>query len=104
MWLQTLESRFWCLFSQDLIRNLWFTPDALDRDVMVADTPELKRLDLQLLAMIADAKSILTSLQIEVEPKFLMTGFSASATFTNRFSFLHPETIKALAIGGLTGN
>lgn len=76
---------------------------ALDRDVMVADTPELKRLDLQLLAMIADAKSILTSLQIEVEPKFFMTGFSASATFTNRFSFLHPETIKALAIGGFNG-
>ncbi len=76
---------------------------ALDRDVMVANTPELKRLDLQLLAMITDAKTILKGLQIEVESKFFMTGFSASATFTNRFSLLHPETIKALAIGGFNG-
>lgn len=76
---------------------------ALDRDVMVANAPELKRLDLQLLAMIADAKTILKGLQIEVESKFFMTGFSASATFTNRFSLLHPETIKALAIGGFNG-
>lgn len=76
---------------------------ALDRDVMVADSPELKRLDLQLLAMIADAKNILRSLQIEVDTQFFMTGFSASATFTNSFSFLHPEMIKALAIGGFNG-
>ena len=32
-----------------------------------------------------------------------MNGFSASATFTNRFSFMHPEKIKALAIGGFNG-
>ena len=76
---------------------------ALDRDVMLEKTPTLKRLDLQLLKMIDDAQSILHAMNIIVDPKVLMSGFSASATFTNRFSFIHPEKIKALAIGGFNG-
>lgn len=76
---------------------------ALDRDVILENTPELKRLDLQLLEMIKDAKNILNSLNIHVDSKVFMNGFSASATFTNRFSFIHPETIKAIAIGGFNG-
>lgn len=76
---------------------------ALDRDVMLEQSPELKRLDLQLLAMIEDAKGVLTAMQLQIAPKFFMNGFSASATFTNRFSFIHPEKIQALAIGGFNG-
>lgn len=76
---------------------------ALDRDVMLEKSPQLKRLDLQLLEMITDAKRILMAMNILVAPKFFMNGFSASATFTNRFSFIHPEKIKALAIGGFNG-
>lgn len=77
---------------------------ALDRDVILEKSTDLQRLDLQLLEMIKDAKSILTSLNVDVESKVFMNGFSASATFTNRFSFLHPEIIKALAIGGFNGS
>lgn len=76
---------------------------ALDRDVMLEKSPQLKRLDLQLLEMITDAKRILMAMNILVAPKFFMNGFSASATFTNRFSFIHPEKIKALAVGGFNG-
>lgn len=76
---------------------------ALDKDVMVDESPELKRLDLQLLAMIADARNVLNGLNIPIAPKFFMNGFSASGSFTNRFSFIHPETLKALAIGGFNG-
>ncbi|NUY82365.1 hypothetical protein HUK80_15780 [Flavobacterium sp. MAH-1] len=76
---------------------------ALDRDVMLQKSPELKRLDLQLLHMIDDAKRILIAMDIAVESKIFMNGFSASATFTNRFSFVHPDKIKALAIGGFNG-
>lgn len=76
---------------------------ALDRDVMLEKSPQLKRLDLQLLEMITDAKRILMAMNILVAPKFFMNGFSASATFTNRFSFIHPEKIKAIAIGGFNG-
>jgi hypothetical protein len=76
---------------------------ALDRDVMSETTPELKRLDLQLIAMINNAMYILDSMNIIIAPKIFMNGFSASATFTNRFSFIHPDIIEALAIGGFNG-
>ncbi|MDP2159916.1 MAG: hypothetical protein Q8K02_05510 [Flavobacterium sp.] len=76
---------------------------ALDRDVMLQQNAEYKRLDLQLLEMINDAKKRLASLEIQIAPKFFMCGFSASGTFVNRFSFIHPEKIKALAIGGFNG-
>jgi len=76
---------------------------ALDRDVMLEKTAGLKRLDLQLLKMISDAGNILSSVDIQVDPQIFMSGFSASATFTNRFSFMHPGIIKALAIGGFNG-
>jgi hypothetical protein len=76
---------------------------ALDRDVMLEESPELKRLDLQLVGMIEDAQRILATMNIPVDPKIFMNGFSASGTFTNRFSFLHPEKIKALAMGGFNG-
>lgn len=77
---------------------------ALDRDVILEKSLVLKRLDLQLLEMISDAKNILASMDIKVDPKIFMSGFSASATFTNRFSFIHPGIIKAMAIGGFNGN
>jgi len=90
------------IFPRPASQPLMYT-HALDRDVMEEKTAELKRLDLQLLEMIKDAKTVLTSMNIRVAPKFFMNGFSASATFTNRFSFLHPEKIEALAIGGFNG-
>lgn len=76
---------------------------ALDRDVMLEKSPELKRLDLQLVEMVNDSKNVLKNLKINVEDKIFMSGFSASATFVNRFSFLHPDKIQALAIGGFNG-
>lgn len=90
------------IFPRPAAQPLIYT-HALDRDVMVEKLPELKRLDLQLLEMINDARSVLTSMNIEIAPKVFMNGFSASATFTNRFSFIHPGKIKALAIGGFNG-
>ena len=90
------------IFPRPASKPLVYT-HALDRDVMLEKTPELKRLDLQLLEMINDARSVLTSLNILTDPTIFMSGFSASATFTNRFSFLHPDKIKALAIGGFNG-
>lgn len=76
---------------------------ALDRDVILDKTSELARLDLQLLKMVDDAKEKLNSMNIKLNSQFFMSGFSASATFINRFSFIHPEKIKALAIGGFNG-
>lgn len=90
------------IFPRPKSKPLTYT-HALDRDVMLEKSTELKRLDLQLLEMINDSKSVLKALKIEVEDKIFMSGFSASATFTNRFSFLHPNKIQALAMGGFNG-
>lgn len=83
--------------------NPFLYTHALDRDVMLETSAIYKRPDLQLVAMIADAAMVLHQLDILIHPKIFMNGFSASASFTNRFSFLHPEKIQALAIGGFNG-
>jgi hypothetical protein len=90
------------IFPRPASQPLMYT-HALDRDVMLEKTSGLERLDLQLLAMIQDAKTVLAGMGILTESKVFMSGFSASATFTNRFSFIHPESIAALAIGGFNG-
>jgi len=74
---------------------------ALDRDTMLVDDPPLRRLDLQLVAMIDDARRRLAGRQILVGERVLLTGFSASAAFVNRFTFLHPELVKGVAAGAL---
>lgn len=76
---------------------------ALNRKTILVDSGEMKRIDLQLLAMIEDARKKLESLGITTDEKVFLNGFSASGTFSNRFAFLHPEIIKAVASGGVNG-
>ncbi|MCT6699776.1 hypothetical protein [Rheinheimera sp. 4Y26] len=76
---------------------------ALDRDTLLIDAGKLKRIDLQLLAMIKEAKKLLLMHSVRVNEKVIMTGFSASGTFANRFSLLHPDSIKLVVAGGLNG-
>lgn len=90
------------VFPRPKNQNLVYT-HALDRDAMLSTREGIKRLDLQLLAMIEDAQTRLMELGIPVEEKVLMTGFSASGSFVNRFTFLHPEAVKAVVAGGLNG-
>lgn len=73
---------------------------ALDRATILTNIEGLKRLDLQLIAMIEDSKEILLKRGIKLDEKILMSGFSASGDFTDRFTFLHPEIVKAAVIGG----
>jgi hypothetical protein len=75
---------------------------ALDKDAIIA-TGKIERLDLQLISMINDAKSRLSQYGIQIDQKVFFTGFSASATFTNRFALIHPEIIKGYACGGVNG-
>ncbi|MBE0660922.1 MAG: alpha/beta hydrolase [Bacteroidales bacterium] len=76
---------------------------ALDRDVMLQKNTSLERLDLQLLAMVEDAKERLDEIGYDISEQFLMAGFSASGTFANRFTAIHPEKVKAMAAGGMNG-
>lgn len=75
----------------------------LDRDSMLIENGPMRRLDLQLIAMIDDARRRLRAAGVRVDEQVLLTGFSASGTFANRFTMLHPQRVRAVASGGLNG-
>ena len=96
--------------------NSWLMPDppepatnafvytqSLARDCFFITNSSLQRLDLQLMAMIADARARLTTQGISTDPKVFIMGFSAAGMFANRFTALHPGLIKALAVGAPGG-
>jgi pimeloyl-ACP methyl ester carboxylesterase len=76
---------------------------ALDRDSLANERADLKRIDLQLIAMIDHARAELAKAGIQTDEKILIQGFSASGMFANRFTVLHPERVKAAAIGSPGG-
>jgi hypothetical protein len=61
----------------------------------------MKRLDVQLVAMVADAQKRLLAKGNRLEKKVAITGYSASGLFASRFTFLHPDLVVAAAFGGL---
>jgi hypothetical protein len=76
---------------------------ALDRDTLLIKKGKLKRVDLQLLAMISQAKKELANHSVEIKDKVILTGFSASGSLANRFSMLHPDSLQLIVAGGLNG-
>ena len=74
---------------------------ALDRETLLIQDGDLRRIDLQLIAMIAHAQKLLRHNNVKVNKKIFMNGFSASGTFTNRFAILHPTVVRAVATGGI---
>ena len=76
---------------------------SLDEDTLLIKDGPLKRIDLQLVAMINDARGLLERSGLKVKEKVFIHGFSASGTFTNRFPLLHPEIVQAVASGGVNG-
>lgn len=76
---------------------------SLDRDVMLQKGNSLERIDNQLIEMFEDARIRLEEKGIPSYPQFLLTGFSASGTFANRFTLIHPDKVLAVAAGGLNG-
>lgn len=76
---------------------------SLDRETLRIEGGPLERIDLQLLAMIEDAREHLADAGVEVQEDFLMNGFSASGVFANRFTALHPERVISVTAGGING-
>lgn len=76
---------------------------ALDRDVLTTKREDLSRTDLQLLAMVDEARLQLQQAGISSHEKFLLQGFSASGMFANRFTVLHPERVLAVTAGSPGG-
>lgn len=76
---------------------------ALSRASLQTQTKAWKRVDLQLLNMIQDARGHLQAKGLKLSPKVLLSGFSASGSFVNRFTMLHPEHVLAVACGSPGG-
>jgi len=76
---------------------------ALDRDSLITERADLKRIDLQLIAMIEHARTELNKANIQTDEKIFIQGFSASGMFANRFTILHPDLVKAATIGSPGG-
>jgi hypothetical protein len=76
---------------------------ALDRDTLETAEPGLERIDLQLIAMVADARRRLAERDLTIGSRILMNGFSASGAFAHRFMAIHPELVKAVASGSGAG-
>lgn len=76
---------------------------SLDRKTILTDIEELKRVDLQLLAMIEDARDNLDEMGIVTKEKIIIGGFSAAGMFSNRFSIMHPEKVKVAVVGSPGG-
>lgn len=76
---------------------------ALDRDSMVTAKKEYRRLDRQMLAMIDNARARMRTDGLRVDKRVLINGFSAQGMFANRFTFLHPDRVKAAVIGSPGG-
>ena len=74
---------------------------ALDRDTLLVKEGDLRRIDEQLIKMIAHAQQLLQHNNVKVNEQVFMNGFSASGTFTNRFAILHPKVVRAVATGGI---
>ncbi len=73
----------------------------LNRQTMKINSGLMKRVDLQLIAMIEDARKILAERNIKIKNKIFMNGFSSSGSFSLRFTALHPYLIQAVSAGGI---
>ena len=63
---------------------------------------DIKRVDLQFIAMFEHSKKLLREWGYTPTEKLIMTGFSASSKFAQRFAFLHPEYVSAVIAGGMS--
>jgi predicted esterase len=76
---------------------------ALTRAALETQRPDWKRVDLQLLAMVKDAQRRLSERGAPADRRLLLTGFSASGSFVNRFAMLHPKDVLAVAVASPGG-
>ena len=76
----------------------------LTRDAMLVKGKDYDRLDLQLTAIIKDAREVLKDeFDVGVPKKVFMIGGSASAKFTQRYILMHPDMVKAIAVTAIAG-
>lgn len=75
-------------------------PHNFNRVAFLSQDPKYKRMDLQVLAMIKDARKQLKKRGIKTHKKILIAGYSAAGSFGEHLTFLHPDKVLAAVIGG----
>lgn len=81
----------------------WVNIQALTRNALLTDMEELKRVDLQTLAMLEDAAESLQKQGVPAVNRGIFFGFSSSGSFAHRFSLLHPEKTHMVVVGAPGG-
>ncbi len=77
---------------------------SLSRSTLLVKDGNLERIDLQLVKMFEAAKLVLSKRGAkDLKRKIFLFGFSASAMFVNRFTFIHPHLVGAVAFGAPGG-
>lgn len=72
---------------------------AFTREILTTTDEFLRRPDEKVILMINDLSEDLHNDGFDVQQKVFVEGFSAGGMFANRFTLLHPELVKAAAIG-----
>lgn len=72
----------------------------LDHNSLQVTDPPTERLDLQLLAMVEDARDRLADQPYDVPEKFHLDGYSSRGRWASQFTMLHPERVNAISGGG----
>ena len=75
-------------------------PHNFNRVAFLSQNPKYKRLDLQVLAMVKDARKQLKKRGIKTHKKILIAGYSAAGSFGEHLTFLHPDKVLAAATCG----
>jgi len=87
--------------TQDQNSNIY--THSLSRAAMLVASGPLYRIDLQLIAMVEEAKGKLAGCGLKLADKIVIDGFSASGVFASRFVLLHPDLVAGAAFGGVCG-
>ena len=91
------------IFPFGTMQRKYYFPQ-LDSDVLKIDKDKYRRIDLQLIAMIDDAREkLLKENNQNINEKVIMVGFSSSSLFSARFTFLHPDRVSVAIGGGIGG-
>ena len=74
----------------------------LTSQAIKTEMESIKRVDKQFANMINNARKVLTTMGFDVSEKVIMTGFSASSKFAQRFALLYPEMVSCVVAGGMS--
>lgn len=77
--------------------------DKLSKNELLQIQEQCKDIPEQVVSMIKSGREFLQTLDIHVDDKIIVEGYSAGTKFANCYTELHPEIVKACICGGNSG-